>query len=53
MQFRTDTVKHLILVTDEREFTSIQRLTLDSVIILCQRNKIYVNVLGNNYPSTQ
>ena len=49
MQFRTDSMKHLILVTDEMEFTSIQKLTLDSVIKLCQRNKIYVNVLGNNH----
>ncbi len=50
IQFRTDSIKHLILLTDQKEFTSINRHTLDSVIKLCQKNKIYVNVFGNNYP---
>ncbi|RKU30068.1 hypothetical protein C6497_04965 [Candidatus Poribacteria bacterium] len=50
VKFRTDSMKHLILLTDEIEFTSIHRHTLDSVIKLCQKSKISVNVFGGNYP---
>lgn len=49
IKFRTDSMKHLILLTDEIEFTSIDRHTLDSVIKLCQKNKISVNVFGGNF----
>lgn len=45
LRFRTDTIKHLILVTDE-PFTSLQGHTLGSIIQLCQRNELFVNVLG-------
>ena len=47
--FRTDTVKHLILVTDE-PFTSLQGHTVDTIIKLCQRNELFVNVLGLPVP---
>ena len=50
MRFRTNTVKHLILVTDE-PFTSLQGHTAETIIRLCQKNEIYVNVLGNNIPN--
>ena len=49
LRFRTNTVKHLILVTDE-PFTSLQGHTADTIIKLCQRNELYVNVLGLNMP---
>lgn len=45
MRFRTNTVKHFILLTDE-PFTSLQELTVEHAIKLCQKNEIYVNVLG-------
>ena len=45
MRFRTHTIKHLILVTDE-PFTSLQGYTVDTIIQLCQRNQLSVNVLG-------
>lgn len=48
IKFRTDSMKHLILITDEKKFTSIHRIKLDSVIKLCQKNKISVNVFGSN-----
>ncbi len=47
--FRTDTIKHLILVTDE-PFTSLQGHTVGSIIKLCQRNELFVNVLGLPVP---
>ena len=49
MQFRKNTIKHLILVTDE-PFTSMQGHTLEHIIQLCQKEELYVNVLGNNIP---
>ncbi|MDE0084744.1 MAG: VWA domain-containing protein [Candidatus Poribacteria bacterium] len=49
MQFRANTVKHFILVTDE-PFTSWLGFTVDNTINLCQQNEIYVNVLGLNMP---
>ncbi len=49
MQFRTNTVKHLILVTDE-PFTSLQGHTANTIIKLCQRNGLYVDVIGNDTP---
>ncbi len=49
MQFRPNTVKHFILVTDE-PFTSKLGETVDSTINLCRQNEIYVNVLGLNMP---
>ena len=49
MQFRTGTTKHLILVTDE-PFTSLQGHNVDRIIQLCQKEELYVNVLGNDIP---
>ena len=49
MRFRTNTVKHLIVVTDE-PFTSLQRHNVDTIIKLCQKHELYVNVLGNDIP---
>ena len=49
MQFRKNTIKHLILVTDE-PFTSMQGHTIEHIIQLCQKEQLYVNVLGNNIP---
>ena len=49
MQFRKNTIKHLILVTDE-SFTSMQGHTIEHIIQLCQKEELYVNVLGNNIP---
>ncbi len=49
LRFRTDTIKHLILVTDE-PFTSLQGHTADAIIKLCQRNELFVNVLGLPVP---
>ena len=46
-KFRRNTVKHLILLTDE-PFTSLQSHTVDTVIRFCQQNKVSVNVLGEN-----
>ena len=50
MQFKTDSMKHLILITDEIKFTSRYKLALDRIITLCQKNKVYVNVFGYDYP---
>ncbi len=47
MQFRTNTVKHFILVTDE-PFTSLLGFSVNNTINLCRQNEIYVNVLGLN-----
>ena len=49
MRFRTNTVKHLIVVTDE-PFTSLQGHNVDTIIKRCQVNELYVNVLGENLP---
>ena len=49
MRFRTNTVKHLIVVTDE-PFTSLQGHNVDTIIKRCQVNELYVNVLGNDIP---
>ncbi len=49
MRFRTNTVKHLIVVTDE-PFTSLQGHNVDTIIKRCQKNELYVNVLGNDIP---
>lgn len=50
MRFRTNTIKHLILVTDE-SFTSLQGHSVDTIIQLCQRNELYVNVIGLRIPN--
>lgn len=47
MRFRTNTVKHLIVVTDE-PFTSLQGHSVQTIIGLCKSNEAYVNVLGEN-----
>ena len=47
LRFRSNTTKHLILVTDE-PFTSSQGLTVDHAINACRRQEIFVNVLGMN-----
>lgn len=49
MQFRANTVKHLIIVTDE-PFTILFGFSVNDTINLCQKNEIYVNVLGLNMP---
>ncbi len=49
LRFRTHTIKHLILVTDE-PFTSLQGHTVASIITLCQRNELAVHVLGLPVP---
>ena len=49
IRFRTNTVKHLIVVTDE-PFTSLQGHNVDTIIQLCKRNELLVNVLGLNMP---
>ncbi len=46
MQFRKNTIKHLILVSDEKYLESEQGLTADQVIRRCRENEISVNVLG-------
>lgn len=46
-KFRSNTTKHLILLTDE-PFTSLQEYTVDTAIKLCQQKEVYVNVLGEN-----
>ena len=46
MRFRATSKKHLILVTDETPFTSIEGWTVYDIIVLCNRLGIYVNVLG-------
>ena len=50
MNFRSDSMKHLFLLTEKKKFTSRNGHTLDSVIKLCQKNKISVNVLGKDFP---
>ena len=45
LRFRSNAIKHLILVTDE-PFTSLHGFTVDDAINLCRKNKVYVNVLG-------
>ena len=52
LRFRTGTIKHLILVTDE-PFTSLQGHTVASIIQLCQRNELAVHVLGLPIPEHQ
>ena len=52
LRFRTNTIKHLILVTDE-PFTSIQNHTVETIIQLCQRNELLVHVLGLAIPEHQ
>ncbi len=47
-RFRNNTVKHLILLTDEPFTTLSPDLSVDSVINLCRNREIYVNVLGEN-----
>ncbi len=46
MRFRKNTIKHLILVSDEQQLTSRQGLTAHQVIQQCQKKQIHVNVLG-------
>lgn len=50
LRFRSNTTKHLILVTDE-PFTSAQGLTVDHAIRDCRSQEIFVNVLGNDIPA--
>ena len=49
LRFRSNAIKHLILVTDE-PFTSLHGFTVDDAINLCRKNKVYVNVLGIDKP---
>ncbi len=48
MRFRKNTVKHLILVSDEHKLETQQGLTADQVIKCCRENEIFLNVLGVN-----
>lgn len=48
MRFRKNTIKHLILVSDEPSLSSLQGLTASHVIKRCRENEIHVNVLGVN-----
>ena len=53
IQFRRDSIKHLILLIDKKKFTNFtgkKGHTLDSIIELCQKNKVSVNVLGKDFP---
>ena len=52
LRFRTGTIKHLILVTDE-PFTSLHGHTVASIIELCQSNELTVHVLGLPIPEHQ
>ena len=49
LRFRTGTIKHLILVTDE-PFTSLHGHTVASIIQLCQSKELTVHVLGLPIP---
>ena len=49
LRFRSNAIKHLILVTDE-PFTSLHGFTVDDAINLCRKNKVYVNMLGIDNP---
>ncbi len=49
LRFRSNAIKHLILVTDE-PFTSLHGFTVDDAINLCRKNKVYANVLGIDEP---
>ena len=49
LRFRSNAVKHLILVTDE-PFTSLHGFTVDDAINRCRKNKVSVNVLGIDEP---
>ena len=49
LRFRSNAIKHLILVTDE-PFTSLHGFTVDDAINLCRKNKVYVNLLGIDNP---
>lgn len=49
LRFRSNAIKHLILVTDE-PFMSLHGFTVDDAINLCRKNKVYVNVLGIDNP---
>ena len=48
IRFRKNTIKHLILVSDEQRLSSLQGLTESHVIKSCLENQIHVNVLGFN-----
>ncbi len=48
MRLRTNTVKHLIVVTDE-PFTSLQGHTVSTIIKQCRRNGLIVHVLGKRF----
>ena len=48
LKFRTDTIKHLIVVTDE-SFTTLEGHTLEHIIKQCQRTEFIVHVLGGKF----
>lgn len=48
IQFRKNTVKHLILVSDEPKLLTRQGLNAEHVIKRCRENEIVLNVLGVN-----
>ncbi len=49
LRFRSNAIKHLIVVTDE-DFTSLHGFTVDDAINRCRKNKVSVNVLGIDQP---
>ncbi len=49
LKFRTNTIKHLIIVTDE-PFTTLEGHSLEHTIQACQHAELIVHVLGRNFP---
>lgn len=49
LKFRTNTIKHLIVVTDE-PFTTLEGHSLEHTIQACQHAELIVHVLGRNFP---
>ncbi len=49
LKFRTNTIKHLIVVTDE-PFTTLEGHSVEHTIQACQRAELIVHVLGRNFP---
>ena len=48
LKFRTNTIKHLIVITDE-PFTTIEGHSVDQTIQVCQRSELIVHVLGRKF----
>lgn len=48
LKFRTNAIKHLIVVTDE-PFTTLEGHSVEYTVQVCQRNKLIVHVLGKKF----